>query len=146
MMECLERYKWGRVHLAQKWHAAALGLELPVWQWRRRRSSGFKNDWVDATGTTGLQKKVNPFEPASGWWSLVSESNIAVHQFFPMSERLLFLFLFSCAWGGGWGGGWGGMEDVLPYQSDQKLTGLSDERTLGLDLGAKNSPNLRPTS
>ena len=67
MMECLERYKWGRVHLAQKWHAAALGLELPVWQWRRRRSCGFKNDWVDATGTTGLQKKVNPFEPADGW-------------------------------------------------------------------------------
>ena len=22
-MECLERYKWGRVHIAQKWHAAA---------------------------------------------------------------------------------------------------------------------------
>ena len=42
-MECLERYKWGRVHVAQKWHAAAR-LELPVWRWGRRRSSGFKND------------------------------------------------------------------------------------------------------
>ena len=33
-----------------------------------------------------------------------------------------------------------------PTNQAKKLTGLSDEGTLGLDLGDKNSPNLRPTS
>ena len=120
MIKCLERCKWGRAHSAQKWHTAALGLELPVWRWGRRRSNSFRNDCVNATSTTGLQRKVNPFEPASGWWGLVPGSNITVHHFFLCLRGFLFLFLFSCAWGGGWGGGWGGMEDVFPYKLGHK--------------------------
>ena len=63
-----------------------------------------------------------------------------------MFERYLFLSLFSCTlrrWMGRWMGRYGG---CFPLPIRPKLTGLSDERTLGLDLGDKNSPNLRPTS
>ena len=42
-------------------------------------------------------------------------------------------------------GAWG-MEDVFPSNWATKMAKLSDERTLGLDLGDTNSLVLRPTS